>query len=896
MSIFRKKILRKNRFSKVVHFIILLVMVFNTSALGVLLSPISVKALYITPNVPPTAEANGPYAETIGNAINFSMAGSMDSDGTIVLYEWDFDYDGIIFATDSFSVNPSYTYASAGSYTVGLRVMDDKGVFSIIDMASVVINALPLLDPTFSFQETVDKAAVSSGGSARYSIRASNSGPDAAIGVSVTDIISPNFDITGVSCAGANGATCIIGSSVSPVVITGDLPTNSFFDVFIDLAVAPAASEGLVSNYASLTFGITTFQGSPVNVIIDKTASAMPNTAPAGGDYSAAQTVTLSSSDALSGLKEIRYTTDGSVPTVSSALYSTPMLISQNTTLKAIAIDNAGNISETMTAVYGIAAQISGQSISETSSELVIIKWTTDKPATSRVVYDTIPHTVIGSAPNYGYANSTQEQDIAAKVSNHAVSLAGLVPGTTYYYRTISKASPEAVSAESSFNTAPNIAPVANSHGPYEAILKDGKAEVSLVGTGTDTDGSIVKYEWDFEGDGIFDLAILPSAAIADGSISHIYAKEGTYKPALRVTDNRGAIGTDTTKAVISAHGTAAAFSAGPGDLTVAADGQLALFSTAVDSFGNSWSAAADTAFSVDDPCGKIVSADYYPCQAGEWEIQAEYQSLKAKMKVKVVTGDLDRLEISPYAKPFKIQENKSQVFAINGFDADGNEVAVLDPEWSTVGEKVAIGKIDKNGKFLATHGGIGRITAEVGKLTVSVGVIVKEMKVAAPIKKKANVAKASTDQAAISDQAEETAESAPIEEEQLVSSEETKPAEDGTVAGEENQACTTLPWGVWYGLAAFYAIFLIIYYMNLRKLDKEHGLARNWWAIPLLLTGVMIGVYFLYRCPGVFLRWPWALILIGVIISAVYYQSREPEDLPPAGSITGGDDNVKTI
>ena len=96
--------------------------------------------------------------------------------------------------------------------------------------------------------------------------------------------------------------------------------------------------------------------------------------------------------------------------------------------------------------------------------------------------------------------------------------------------------------------------------------------------------------------------------------------------------------------------------------------------------------------------------------------------------------------------------------------------------------------------------------------------------------------------------------------------------------------------------LAALYAIFLIVYYMNLRRLDKEHGLVRNWWAIPVLLTGVMLGIYFLYRCPGVFLRWPWALILGGVIISAVYYQSREPEDLPPAGTITGGDNNIKSI
>ena len=42
------------------------------------------------PNVPPTAEANGPYACQQGDVITLSSAGSSDSDGTIVSYEWDY--------------------------------------------------------------------------------------------------------------------------------------------------------------------------------------------------------------------------------------------------------------------------------------------------------------------------------------------------------------------------------------------------------------------------------------------------------------------------------------------------------------------------------------------------------------------------------------------------------------------------------------------------------------------------------------------------------------------------------------------------------------------------------------------------------------------------------------
>lgn len=54
-----------------------------------------------------------------------------------------------------------------------------------------------------------------------------------------------------------------------------------------------------------------------------------------------------------------------------------------------------------------------------------------------------------------------------------------------------------------------------------------------------DVDGSITKYEWDTNGDGIFEVR---SATIS--SYSRRYTTPGTYSVKLRVTDNRGATGT----------------------------------------------------------------------------------------------------------------------------------------------------------------------------------------------------------------------------------------------------------------------------------------------------------------------------------------------------------------
>lgn len=89
-----------------------------------------------------------------------------------------------------------------------------------------------------------------------------------------------------------------------------------------------------------------------VSIVVDTTAPPAPSANPVGGVYNAEQTVTLS--DAESGVS-IYYTTDGTIPTTASALYSAPITIGEGiTVLKAIAVDAAGNVSDVMTEIYNI--------------------------------------------------------------------------------------------------------------------------------------------------------------------------------------------------------------------------------------------------------------------------------------------------------------------------------------------------------------------------------------------------------------------------------------------------------------------------------------------------------------------------------------------------------------
>lgn len=52
---------------------------------------------------------------------------SMDADGKIMEWRWDFNGDGIV---DSTAQNPSYRYTKAGTYTVNLTVVDNNGAIS----------------------------------------------------------------------------------------------------------------------------------------------------------------------------------------------------------------------------------------------------------------------------------------------------------------------------------------------------------------------------------------------------------------------------------------------------------------------------------------------------------------------------------------------------------------------------------------------------------------------------------------------------------------------------------------------------------------------------------------------------------------------------------------------
>src|SRR6266403_1182401 len=101
--------------------------------------------------------------------------------------------------------------------------------------------------------------------------------------------------------------------------------------------------------------GMTNSAAASATYTVQQQQVATPTFSPAGGTYTGSVTVAIS--DATSGAR-IYYTTDGSTPTTSSAVYTGALTFTQTSTLKAMAAASGMTNSAVASATYTVQQKV----------------------------------------------------------------------------------------------------------------------------------------------------------------------------------------------------------------------------------------------------------------------------------------------------------------------------------------------------------------------------------------------------------------------------------------------------------------------------------------------------------------------------------------------------------
>lgn len=375
-------------------------------------------------------------------------AGDAVGHSSVDVAEFTYDVSAPVIAVHS-DVVAEATSPAGASVTYELPLVSDN-----LD-TEVTVSCVPLSDSTFALGVTTVTCTSTD--------VAGNSATPTTFNVTVVDTTAPviaSHDVEIVEATSAAGAT---------VIYTLPVVTDNY-DTGLVATCIPAPASIFALGTTSVACSVTDTHANVATgtafdvVVVDTTAPV----------------ITLVGNSVIQRAFGVGYSDEGATALdlvdgdVSSLVVASGDSISSTTPVGTYEIaydstDAAGNVATTSTRTVIVSdLALSLEQQSNVTTDSITITWTTSHPATSRVLYDTVSHTLASSTEagpaNYGYANSTVED--AALVTNHSVTVSGLSAATTYYFRPVSHGSPETLGQESSVTTAtPPPAPVVSRGG-----------------------------------------------------------------------------------------------------------------------------------------------------------------------------------------------------------------------------------------------------------------------------------------------------------------------------------------------------------------------------------------------------------------------------------------------
>ena len=155
-----------------------------------------------------------------------------------------------------------------------------------------------------------------------------------------------------------------------------------------------------------------------------------------------------------------------------------------------------------------------------------------------------------------------------------------------------------------------------------------------------------------------------------------------------------------------------------PDVLDLRAGDKAQLLAVGHDAYGNA--VALDAAWTLEGDIGSLAPSGAFTAgRAGNGRITAQHSGLQGAAEVTVRPGWLHRLTLLP--EQAQVASTTKQTFAVKGYDAAGNEVAVQ-AQWALASK---IGTIDRDGQFTGEQVGKAALVAYAEGVVASADVVV---------------------------------------------------------------------------------------------------------------------------------------------------------------------------
>jgi hypothetical protein len=485
----------------------------NNGAIGKDTVQLTVNA---APNLAPTANAGADKTITLPtNSVSLSGSGT-DSDGSIPSYSWT-----KISGPSAFNIVSSSSAVTTvsglvqGTYQFELKVTDNNGAIGR-DTVQLTVNTAPNLAPT------------------------ANAGADKTITLPTNSVSLSGNGTDSDGSISSYSWTKISGPSAFNITSSSSAVTNV---------------SGLVQGTYQFELKVTDNNGAIGKDTVQVTVNAAPNLAPtanAGAD----KTITLpTNSVSLSGNGT---DSDGSISSYSWTKISGPSafnIVSSSSAVTTVSglvqgtyqfelkvTDNNGAIGkDTVQLTVNAANNIAPKANAGPDNVINL-------PVNS-VILSGSGTDIDGTIAAYSWTKIFGSSAFTIKNSSSATSeVSGLTEGI-YRFELKVTDNNGAVGKDTiqvTVNAPKNLSPTAQA-GSDQSITLPANT-INLNGSGVDSDGSITSYSWTkISGPSAYNIAN-PSLAVT--SVANLV--EGIYQFELKVTDDKGAIGTDTIQVTVN--------------------------------------------------------------------------------------------------------------------------------------------------------------------------------------------------------------------------------------------------------------------------------------------------------------------------------------------------------